>query len=117
MQDDPLRLPGLIPGAMRCPHAGCGQELGAHEVVGSTRLNLVPGERDAYGFTMCWECGELAIFVRVLGSLSLRCPNPDEGAEVEASPVVKALRKAMRDHPYSPHIAIEAFRLAQGSSG
>jgi hypothetical protein len=73
------------------------------------------GPHDLGAFTMCWECGELAIFVRVLGAVSLRCPNPDESAALEATPEVKAFRRAMRDHPYSPHIAVAAFRLAQES--
>lgn len=101
---------------MRCPHSRCRRELHHHDAICPLEAKLPRrGPHDLGAFTVCWECGELAIFVRVLGAASLRCPNPDESAALEASSVVKAFRRAMRDHPYSPHIALEAFRLAQGN--
>lgn len=68
-----------------CPH--CGRINEAHD--GPTR-DATPKPGDV---SLCWGCGGVGIFTET----GVRKPTPDEAAELEAAPKVKAAQAAIRE--------------------
>lgn len=76
--------------AASCP--SCGYEMDAHSAVG--HHDAVPGTGD---WSVCLACGQLLIYRRVFGKLSLRLPTDVELQEALQDPVVVATMLAQRD--------------------
>lgn len=94
-----------------CSH--CGAKVDSHEPVGTTagvvlRADSVPDADDSV--TVCWECGEVSIYVSVNGALALRVPTGKEYAEIMASEGIRIVREAVQAHRQSSYTAVAAAR-------
>lgn len=73
--------------ALACPH--CKRVNDAH--------GRQPGDAPVNGdVSLCWGCGEPAVFVDVDGSLALRPPTAEEQASIEMDPEFRRVQTTVR---------------------